>query len=77
MTDDSDIHPFRITFKTEDGFVQAYVAPRDSMEGAELIATMRASVLDWDPSIRRAYKELILLAVRLSVSNSLKGKPSA
>lgn len=75
MTEADETPAYRIVFKTEGEFLHAYVAPRGSMEGAELIATMRVSVLQWDPTIQAAWRALMYQTVNVALYAGLKGKP--
>ena len=44
MSDSEDTAAYRILFRTEGEFMNAYVGLRDTTEGAELIATGRSAI---------------------------------
>lgn len=54
--------PFRIALHQEGGMLNAYWAPIDSMEGAELVASCSLEILDDAPELQTAYYCFMQLA---------------
>jgi hypothetical protein len=66
MSDEPNtVSPFRLAFRAEGDFVNCYLAPPESMEGAELLASMRRSLLDADKALWASYRELMENAARV------------
>lgn len=69
MSDEKLVEPFRVAFRAEGEFVNAYFAAPDTMEDAILLASVRESALDNTPGAFKEYQALVQGIVATQVRN--------
>ncbi|MBI2770030.1 MAG: hypothetical protein HYX47_10430 [Burkholderiales bacterium] len=57
-----EIKPFRMAIREEGPMVNAYFAKADTMEGAELIASISTPLLKAEPTLFKAFQALMQCA---------------
>ncbi|HZO54905.1 MAG TPA: hypothetical protein VFB63_19515 [Bryobacteraceae bacterium] len=65
------VSPFRLAFRSEGEFVRCYLAQQGTMESAELLATVRRTLLDASPELWATYRSMMEDAARLMVREVL------
>lgn len=56
------VHPYRIAFRAEGAFVNAYFAPPETMDGAILVSSVRKTMLNEDPELWEDWRTLMRMA---------------
>ena len=65
------VSPFRIAFRVEGMFVNAYLAHPDTMEDAQLIGSCAKSILDVGPSQFHMFREIMQVGIGAFVKATL------
>jgi hypothetical protein len=56
------VSPYRIAFRAEGEFVNAYFAPPETMDGAILVSSVRRRMLNEDPELWEDWRTLMRMA---------------
>jgi hypothetical protein len=66
--------PVRLAIRREGDVVKAYLAKKDSMEGAMLLATLNEKMAQ-NEELFRAWKDVMIRAVEIMVENTFDETP--
>jgi hypothetical protein len=69
------VSPFRLAFRCEGRMWNAYIAPPNSMEGAELIGSILLAAAE-NPAIRDGFLRLMQSAVTLAIKQTTGAESS-
>lgn len=66
----------RIALREEGEFWNAYFADKDTMEGAQLMGSIRMSIVTRDPALKDAFMTLMRLSMEHVIEDTLGEKPT-